>query len=222
MSQVEWDDTGEAPPKKKRRVPLWVWIGCGGGCLLTAVVALVIGIFATKVVKDFKDPDKAWEKVDRLLPYDERPEGYRMVGGYDFFGTGQYIIDPPRPSVQLMVMRYPSARELETMFDPQSIQNRGVFGVNKISHAEEVGTITLQGREARSFRFDSWVPGGDDENDQPEQQDGEPRGIPTIRIDVTGRGTTPVLVQIMAHREERVSDELVTELLAPFDVWRGR
>jgi len=62
----------------------------------------------------------------------------------------------------------------------------------------------------RILRFRNWAPGADEE-------DG---GQPSMRVDVTGSGAIPVAVQIMAS--EDVTDERAQELLAPFDVWRGK
>jgi hypothetical protein len=38
MAESDWQDP-EAP--RKRRVPSWVWWGCGGGCLLFTVLGIV-------------------------------------------------------------------------------------------------------------------------------------------------------------------------------------
>jgi hypothetical protein len=52
---------------------------------------------------------------------------------------------------------------------------------------------------------------------------GEHKAGASLRIDLTGQGKLPVLVHLFfVDREEPVTDEEAQDLLAPFDLWRGR
>ena len=61
----------------------------------------------------------------------------------------------------------------------------------------------------RCLRFLPWVPGG--------------TSPPSLRIDLSGGTLEPyALLQITPTGGQALSDEEVGELLAPFDLWRGR
>jgi len=87
--QDRWDVELEDAKPPKSGVPIWVW-GCGGGCLLFLVIALVGTFwFAGKMVKMF-GPEAAWPVVAEVMPYTDpgateeelvaaRPPGYEPV-----------------------------------------------------------------------------------------------------------------------------------------------
>ena len=214
QARSDWGDDAEAAPRRKKGVPTWVWWGCGGGCLLVSVVGIVLLVFIGSVAKNALDPEKAWPEVQEVLPFDQRPEGWD-ARGTSLLGVGQYFLTPPGPEEKMvLVMRFRNAAELDAMLDPKARQNKGLFGVGEIDAAEQ-GTLELQGREVPCLRFRAWVP-------EVAQGDEEKQGA-SMRIDLTGQGSVPVLLQVFLFgEEERVSDEAVQELLAPFDVWRGR
>jgi hypothetical protein len=168
------------------------------------------------------DPEKAWEHTQELLPHDQRPEGWD-ARGLVLRGFGTIILTPPRQRTPdgkdvpadgiLIVTRFRTREELDAAFDPGSLQNRGLLGFGEIRDPEP-GTIEIQGRTVRCLRFKAWLP--DYARDEP--GDGS-----SLRVDVTGQGPRPVVVQIVRQgEEEKVPDELAQELLKPFDVWRGR
>jgi hypothetical protein len=77
-----YDSTAGGQGKGKKRISPWVWVGCGCGVLLL-VGALAIGgfIFATvRQVRDAKelaqDPKALAERIQKIVPYRELPEGY--------------------------------------------------------------------------------------------------------------------------------------------------
>jgi len=210
MSETDWGE--QEPPAKKKRVPSWVWWGCGGGCLLVLLVGVIVGILAWTKAREFVDPEKVWPNVAEMLPFDERPAGWDAKGG-SFFGGGMFMLEPPPAlNASLIVMRFRTQGELDAMLDPDSPQNTGFLGVGKI-RSPEVGKLEIQGREVRCLRYEHWRP--DAEVDEP--------GNPGLSFDASGTGSIHVLVQILPHRTgEPVRDEEVRELLAPFDLWRGR
>jgi hypothetical protein len=211
MAEVAWGEEA-APPPKKSGIPSWVWWGCGIGCLLALLVAGGLAFMVGSLVSDATDPEVVWPQVNELLPFDQRPEGYE-AGGMGLFGTGTYILSAKSGDHVLIVQKFPNAEALARLYDPETIENKGLFGVGGIRDAEH-GEIVVQGRVAPCLRFFAWVPEGKDSKTPPGA---------SIRVNVTGQGSIPVSVQItLVAAEGRVGDERVAEILAPFDVWRGR
>ena len=213
MSEVEWSEESEEAPQKKRRIPKWVWIGCGGGCLVALILIVVLAIIGGMWVKNMADPEYAWPKVEQILPHDERPEGYTPRGG-GLFGREAYIVIVEGLDGVFMVQRFGTNEELDQQFDPDSPANKGLFGLGEISNTE-VGTMEIQGRETRFMRFNAWVP-------ESAKEDGQVSGA-SIRVDVTGNGSIPCQIQITIEgQEDKIPVETVCGLLEPFDVWRGK
>jgi len=206
-SDAGWSDEAAEAPRAKRRVPTWVWWTCGSGCLVTAIALIAVAVVVGRFASDVLDPDKAWGEVREVLPFDERPAGWEARGG-SLFGRGHYFL-VPEPGTVLLVQRFANSAELELMFDPESVQNRG-FGPFEPVTSPEAGTLELQGREVRTLRFQGGVP--------EELVGGDP--AIGLRLDVS----TPqrhALVQVSTSKEKPLSSERVAELLAPFDVWRA-
>jgi hypothetical protein len=212
MSELEWSSEGEAAPKKKRGIPAWVWIGCGGGCLLTVIVVAALAFFVKQGIEKGMDPDFVWGEIHEVLPHDERPTGYEPMFGFALFDAGQLTVMVDDPPMMMVVTRVGSSRELDQQFDPEARVNKGAFGVGAISGAEE-GELELQGRSVRVLRFQAWTP------DSGEEQVGT-----SIRVDVSGGAVGHAFVHLMsvAHDVDRITDEQVVEVFEPFDVWRGR
>jgi hypothetical protein len=209
MAETDWQDPEEAP--KKRRIPKWVWWGCGGSCLLVTIIGVVVLAVGARFLKEFLDPEKAWAGVREVLPYDERPAGWEARGG-TIAGVGQYYLKPPKPAPELvLILRFREPADIDSLFDPESPHNRGVLKIGQIRDPRP-GTIELQGREVRCLHFRNWMPDDDDK---------EESDLPSLRIDVTGTGGVPAVVQINGETDE-VTNERAQELLAPFDVWRGK
>jgi hypothetical protein len=205
----DWGDEGEASPKKSGLSP-WVLWGCGGGCLLLTLAVAAFGIFAGRLVREAIDPDKAWEGVRGLLAFEERPAGWKAFGT-GAFGRSVFVLEPPGGGAVVVVQSFRRREEVAGLLDPASAQNRGFPWLERRADPEP-GTLQLQGREAPCL----YLRGGLTQ-DVPRAA----HGI-GVRIDVTGAGE-PTLVHIaLDETEGRVSPEQVAELLAPFDVWRGR
>lgn len=209
--ETEWEEEGDKAPRKKRGIPKWVWLGCGGGCLLAMIAAVIVIILSVQAWKRMNDPEYVWPQVEKILPFEERPAGYDPKG-MGFFGTGTYFVEIAGSDCILMVQRHPTQEAFEQQFDSDSMANTGFMGLGKISNAE-LGTIEIQGREARCMRFHAYTGESDDER----------TGGASIRIDLTGNGSVLGAVQVMAPRSvEPITDAKVQDLLAPFDVWRDK
>jgi hypothetical protein len=206
MQDSDW---GEAP-KKERRIPTWAWWTCGGGCLAVLLVGLLLVFFVVGRVREATDPEKVWAEVAEVLPHDERPAGWETMLGGSVLGVGQYHLLPAEPSgCHFMIQIFPSASMLDPNFDPDAPQNQGAFGVGRLREAEQ-GTFVLQGREVRSLSFLGGTGSGS--------------GGAGLRLDLSGGEAGPhVFVQILTPtRGEKLSNEEIEHLFAPFDVWRGR
>jgi hypothetical protein len=214
MTELKWSEETTEAPRKKRRFPAWLLWGCGCGCLALLLVGGILSVLGVRVWNRAHDPEVVWAHVEELLPYETRPEGWEAVGiSFDMLDFGQYVLNPPEEPFFLMVQRMPSPAELEPLLDPDSRQNRGIFGVNKIRQPES-GTIEVQGREVRCMRYLSWLP-----------EDAQEKGAggASLRIDLTSERGPPILLQITALDDRaRIEDADVARLLEPFEVWRER
>jgi hypothetical protein len=214
MSEVAWSEEATEAPRKKRRIPPWVLWGCGCGCLVALILAGILVVVGVRIAKEAADPEIAWARVDELLPFEQRPEGCE-VGGLtiDILGFGQYHLQPPGEPFLLLLQRMPSKEAIDRWLDPDSRENQGIFGVNKI-HEAEPGTIEVQGREVPALRCKAWLP-----------EKAHDRGAAgaSIRLDLSSANGPPIQLQIIAaDGRDRVEDADVARLLAPFEVWQGR
>lgn len=202
MQESDWGES--APPK--RRIPGWVWWVGGGGCLLVLGVGAVLAFFVYRLASQVTDPERAWAEVAEVLPHDERPAGWEATGA-SVMGIETYVLTGP-DQAGLLMQAFPTADPLEALFDPESGQNRGAFGMGGVEEAE-LGTLELQGRAVRCLRF---------------RMGAEQGGHVALRIDLSGGPHEPhALVQLTGTGDEtRFPDERARELLAPFDLWRGR
>jgi hypothetical protein len=219
MSEAQWDEDGgqgAAAGKKKKRIPTWALWTCGGGCLLMTLIVGALTVLGVRVAKQFNDPDKAWERVGEVLPYDTRPAGWE-ARGFSLFGTGMYALDPPGSGVRMMLQRFAQRSEVEALLDPSSPQNQGLPPFGRLKDAEAV-ELELQGRSVRALRFrGGWVdllglaPTSGDEGD-----------FPGLRLDLSSpQGAAMLHVWWLAAEAPPGAAELEA-LLAPFDLWRGR
>lgn len=213
QQEARWAE--DDAPRPKGGIPKWLWLGCGGGCLLAvlaAVAAIILGVgFARKIA----DPEYRWGQLQEVLPHDERPEGYDVFYvPIPFTGQEQFVLTADDQPVQGLLYRVPNERALDDFFDPESQVNRGVGGVGRISDPEE-STFELQGREVRALYFKKWIPESAREEHSLEG--------PTVRLDLTGEGSVHVAMEFTQYGDDdRVDAEDVREFLEPFDVWRGR
>lgn len=209
MSDTDWGDEGAPPAPKKKRIPTWAWWTCGSGCLVATLVAIALAVLVTGLAKEFGDTERAWESVREILPYDTRPQGWE-ARGVTVFGMGNYFLDPPQPGAAMLVQSLRGRPEFEALFDPDSAENGGPLAFTRLRDPV-LGTLELQGREVRCLSFRGGMPG------EPDAREGY-----GIRIDLA-RTERPALVQLsLARAEAPLTAEQVGELLAPFDVWRGR
>jgi len=149
MSEGDWssDGTPLAPPKRK--VPLWVW-GCGGGCALFLLVAVIAGVFLFRTVGKMADPELNWAGIDEVLPVVERPEGYNVFGlPFRIDGVRMWVLEASDQSHQVMLMH-------AEVGDSAAETRRELFRDNAGARA---GVLAVQGRQLDVLRFDSQIAG---------------------------------------------------------------
>ena len=209
MSEVEWSEEGEEAPKKKRGLPKWLWIGCGGGCLVAIVLVVLAIVFIVPAVRDMANPEKQWPNLEKVMPFDERPEDLRLLMGMPIpFVMDQFVLIGPDESFTATVMSFKSASpaELDQMF---SDSGQGApFGVGA-PEDPELGAIEIQGEGVRCLRY-SGIGG------VPDGKQG-----PGVRLDISIDGGRVAVVDMRRQgSEDPLSDEEIRAFFAHFDLWR--
>jgi hypothetical protein len=222
MSESPWSEEGASAPKKKS-VPTWAW-WVGGGCLFLLLVVGVGGFFAVRFVgekvQEWKDPEKQWENLREVLPFDQRPEGVDLVMSWHL-GVDMYVLNDMRGCVVLL-MQLPEkngAQSREQLLDPAA--SHGLFG-KWGRHGQTRMKIKVQGRELDALRFVQEGPARDaaDEQGMP----GSGAGA-TMVVDLTPEDAARPLVLQMTRStggDEPFDEQTVIDFLKPFHVGTQR
>jgi hypothetical protein len=209
MSEVEWSEEGEQAPRKKGGIPKWVWIGCGGGCLLAVVAVIALGVFGALWVKKGADPEVQWPKLQQVLPFEERPTDLELGFGTRIpFVMDQYALVSAEGHYTATVMHFKgaAASDIDQMLseDPQNTP----FGLG--APVEPVaGELEIQGQTVRLLRFRSI--GGT----------GGIEGLgPGVRVDLSRPGRALVVEFRRTGSQDPLTDEDLTAFFDHFDVWK--
>jgi len=208
MTEVEWSEEGEAAPKKKGGIPKWVWLGCGGGCLVLVIGAIAMGIGIFMVAKDAADPEKQWPKLQEVLYFEERPADLEMGLGIGIpFLMDQYVLSNDDEQYTATIMNFKSAAsgDFDQMFSADPDNTPFNLGAPV---EPEVGELGIQGESVRTLRFKTLGGQG-------------AVGVlgPGIRIDLSRTGRTMMVELRRMNEDEPLSDESVIAFFAHFDVW---
>ena len=151
-TELEWGNEEGAPVKKRGCfLPIWLW-GCGGGCLLAIILSIGGGIYCVGKVKNAIDPEAQWAKLDRILPFEERPGGLELMFGWSL-GLEYYILMDVNTGYMVSVYYFDSgdaAEGREAFFNPEV--EAGVMGVGERTD-EELSTVLIGSRERQVMRF---------------------------------------------------------------------
>ena len=151
-TELEWGKEEDAPVKKRGcLLPTWLW-GCGGGCLLMIILSIGGGIYCVGKVKNAMDPDAQWAKLDKILPFDERPSGLELMFGWSL-GLEYYILMDVNSGYMVSVYYFDSSdaeEGREAFFNPEV--KAGVMGVGERKD-EELSTVLIGSRERKVMRF---------------------------------------------------------------------
>jgi hypothetical protein len=221
MSAAEWSgEMSELAKPPKKRVPTWVW-GCGGGCLLMVVVALLLAAYGFKLVKGAADQDAQWARLGKHLPVDARPPGVMIFGvPFRLQGMSIWSLQDATNKQQAIVFQAPpgpKARESKAeLFDATKEVSFMGFG----RHGVEVGEVEVQGRRLHCVRYTSM-----DEDREPGPMDSilkEMQGA-SIAVDLAPEGSDELLALILTRQgnEARIEDAALAQFLAPFRIPGG-
>jgi len=208
MTEVEWSEESESAPKKKGGIPKWVWIGCGGGCLLLILGTIAVTIAGAIWVKDAADPEKQWPKLQQVLPFEERPATLDLGMGMGIpFVMDQYVLSNHAEKYTATIMNFKAAAsgDFDQMFraDPDNAP----FGLGAPVEPE-VGELGIQGESVRTLRFKTL--GGQGMVDQ--------LG-PGIRVDLSRPGRTLMVELRRMGNQDPLTDESIIAFFDNFDVW---
>jgi hypothetical protein len=222
MNESPWSEE-TAPAPKKGGVPAWAfWVG--GGCLLLLLLVGIGGFFAVRFVKqaaeEWKDPEKQWESVRTVLPYDQRPTGVTFTFSWHLFGVDAWLFNDSH-GYMVMLMQLPEKNAQQTreqLLDPSA--SRGLFG-NFGRHGQQRLKLQVQGRELDALRFvQDMGSGGGSDTDTKSTGPGA-----TLVVDLTAQDAVRPLVLQMTRAnggEEAFDEKAALDFLEPFHVGRQR
>ena len=215
MAETTWaEEAPSAPPKKS--IPTWVWF-CGAGCLAVIVLGVVATLVMFAFVKSARDPEKIWEKLSVILPYDNRPPELTPLLGMNL-GVEQYQFNDSR-GFQVTFQRHTgkdAARARSQMFDaehPKFPENMGVMKFKDIQAA----TIDVQGRSVRLLRMEMEL-GGFLKAIVPKE--GQEQFGAFLFADLSPEGADELLILQMVRTKGSgpITDDEERTLLKPFHV----
>lgn len=214
MVDANWG--ADEAPAKSSRVPKWLW-WCGGGCLLALVLAIIGGYMlfnvGKRLVEEGRDPERQWPKLERVLPFDQRPEGYQLNWGSSLM-IETYALQDPEGRIGV-VMRFPESQagsvDAQLMNPDHSGALFGMGGRKEVSRLK----LAVQGRELDALRYYQ-------EQGQDMDGDGKPDQGHTIMVRLTDPGATePVVIQLFTPGPGGFvppTEDDVRAFLAPFHV----
>ena len=154
-SPDSFDDVSEAPRKKKGGIPTWVWVGCGGGCLLIIIAIVVLGFLGKQFVENAMDPEKQLPNLQQVLPFEEQPANLEMNMGMDMFGAfQQYVLTDTDTGYMAIVYVFGAEAEQEVyeLLKENPRSSRFTKGMGSLEGFEEI-SMQLQGEKVRGIQF---------------------------------------------------------------------
>ena len=155
-TDLEWGS--EEPTAKKKRgclLPTWLW-ACGGGCLLAIILSIGGGGYCVGQVQKVIDPEVQWPRLQKVLPFDERPEHVQMVTGMQMFGVENYTLMDFQRGLQISVYYFDDDESSDaadsrwTFFDPETETTSSAM-IKRDN--ESLGVIRLGSRDRKVMRF---------------------------------------------------------------------
>lgn len=204
----DWEDE-EARPRR-RGLPKGVWFACGCGCLVVGLALVGVLVFTTVAVRRGTDPERVWPRVQETLHFDERPEGVELEFGMPFASLlpfDQIVLRDVETGARIFVYSSEDPAVVAELMAERPESTPLGFGEPV---EPETGTMEIQGREVETLRFQGFR--------------GQPFSDelgPGVRLDLGRTDVTHVVVQLSRPGEPLTGEE-VEEILAPFDLWRGR
>ena len=155
-TDVEWGADEPAPQKKRGCfLPTWLW-ACGGGCLLALILTVGGGFYCVGQGLKAMDPEVQWPRMQKVLPFDERPEHVQMLAGMQMFGMENYTLMDFQRGLQISVYYFDDDESSDaadsrwTFFDPEKKTTSSSM-INRAN--ERLGFIKLGSRDRKVMRF---------------------------------------------------------------------
>ncbi|MFT7669502.1 MAG: hypothetical protein ACI8X5_002205 [Planctomycetota bacterium] len=149
MSDQEWNDEIEVPPKKKG-LPGWLMF-CGGGCLIAVILTLLGGYFVFSEIKEMADPELQWAELEKATDMDARPPELELMFGWHL-GIDLWMLKDNRGYVAVIYDFGDSSDSDRDEIFSEGFDGGGIAGLGKMNDSE-LGEITVQGRKLPIVRF---------------------------------------------------------------------
>lgn len=199
-------DQEEVAPRK-RGIPTWLWV-CGSGCLLATIAAIALVAFGFSVFKKGTDPEIQWPKIQKLLPFEERPEELELQFGMNV-GIEMYVLSDTRGYVVMLFHGRPDqAAELREQMLNVEVSG-SVMGMGGRKDLREA-SLEVQGRTLQGLRFNQA---------QGEGAAGGNAGE-SIMLELTSQeSSSPIILQMVrAGGSAEITDDEVRTFLEDFDL----
>lgn len=208
----DYDDV-DARPKKKGGIPTWLWLGCGGGCLGLLLIGAIFAWMGKGMVENMTDTERHWPELQKVLPFEERPDDLEMLMGMKipFTGMKQYLLMDQVEGRQATV--YVMSKNVDEMIDElMAAKPRGtIAGLGNMKDAESVD-FTIQGEVVPSMTF-TGIKGQDFGPEEGRMGSG-------VRVNLHDAGLEGVLVELRSIGSEEPWTELeVEEFFSRFRLW---
>jgi hypothetical protein len=230
-------NASEDEPRAKRGIPAWIWLlaSCAG---VLVVLALGAGFFAYRFARHALDQTKQWEELGKALPLRGEPPPIFIIGLPSIQGRQVWsMVDTSglHPAVLMHLNGEKAAKERGSIQDPGSssllvnskpdpdapmlestvlVQGRSLPCVRfRATPAEEKNEVSISKKERRiDVRFHLG-----------EMPKNSAFSGPVILVDLTPEGSADALLFAFGSpTEDQVSDEEVSDFLAPFRVGSGQ
>ena len=121
------------------------------------MILLGAGLFwGVGQVKNLIDPEVQWPRMQKVLPFDERPEHVQMLAGMQMFGMENYTLMDFERGLQIAVYYFDDNESSDaddsrwTFFDPEK-ETTSSSMINRDN--ERVGVIRIGSRDRKVMRF---------------------------------------------------------------------
>lgn len=115
--EADWGDVPE-DPQPRRAIPIWMGF-CGCGCLVIILAVLAMAWMGVSWVNDGRDAELQWQELEQALPYGERPAGYTLEFGQNFFFLSfrLYLLTSSESDLDVAVMVPEDSEDGRTIFN---------------------------------------------------------------------------------------------------------
>lgn len=214
-AELGWGEEDVLPRKKRGCfLPTWLW-ACSGGCLLAMITVGGCLIWGIGQVQKVMDPEVQWPRLQKVLPFDERPDHLQMVMGMQIGGMENYTMFDLEHGLQVSIYYFDDDESsdakdsLGTFFDPETeTASSSIIGRGN----EKLGVIRIGSRDRTVMRFtqENFSFGNEEIAKQ--------NSGPTLAIDITSEEDPGLLFLVFMEPggEFEIPDEDIIEFFDDF------